>query len=153
MMSRGGASRFPCHRAQRTAGTHQGGIQGRTTLSSPSGRSRAGRTETTDSCNSGARDMRPRLKPALLALGSATVLSAIAWWWSTFGDVIRFGYLSWREAGGCLAQNSDICSLAKARCLGSHPRFLIAYWASVFWLGVVVLSGSLLTSERAKVAQ
>ena len=49
-------------------------------------------------------------------------------------------------------QNSDICSLAKALCLGSHPRFLIAYWASV-WLGVVVLSASLLTSERARLAQ
>ena len=97
--------------------------------------------------------MRPRLKPALLALGSATVLSAIAWWWSTFGDVIRFGYLSWREAGGCLVQDSDICSLAKALCLGSHPRLLIAYWASVFWLGIVVLCASLLTSERARVAQ
>ena len=63
--------------------------------------------------------MRPRLKPALLALGSATVVSAIGWWWMTFGEVIRFGYLSWHEAGGCLVQNSDICSLAKALCLGS----------------------------------
>ena len=50
-------------------------------------------------------------------------------------------------------QNSDICSLAKALCLGSHPRFPIAYWASVFWLGVVVLSASLLTSERARVVE
>jgi hypothetical protein len=97
--------------------------------------------------------MRSRLTPALLALGSATVLGAIAWWWITFGEVARFGYLSWREAGGCLVQNSDICSLAKALCLGSHPRFLIAYWASVFWLGVVVLSASLLTSERARLVQ
>jgi hypothetical protein len=54
--------------------------------------------------------------------------------------------------GGCLVQNSDICSLAEALCLGSHPRVLIAYWASVFWLGVVVLSASLLTSERARLA-
>ena len=67
--------------------------------------------------------MRSRLTPALLALGAATILSAIAWWWITFGEVVRFGYLSWREAGGCLVQNSDICSLAKALCLGSHPRF------------------------------
>ncbi len=97
--------------------------------------------------------MRSRVTLALLALGGATVLGAIAWWWITFGEVVRFGYLSWHEAGGCLVQNSDICSLAKALCLGSHPRFLIAYWASVFWLGVVVLSASLLTSERARLAQ
>jgi hypothetical protein len=88
-----------------------------------------------------------------LALGSATVVAAIAWWWITFGEVISYGYLSLREAGGCLVQNSDICSLAKALCLGSHPRFLVAYWASVFWLGVIVLSASLLTSERTKVTQ
>ena len=75
------------------------------------------------------------------------MLGAIAWWWITFGDVVRFGYLSWHEAGGCLVQNS------KALCLGSHPRFLVAYWVSVFWLGVVVVSASLLTSERARVAQ
>ena len=97
--------------------------------------------------------MRSRLTPALLALGGVTILTAIGWWWITFGEVIRFGDLSWREAGGCLVQNSDICSLAKALCLGSHPRLLIAYWASVFWLGIIVLSASLLTSERAKVAQ
>jgi hypothetical protein len=66
---------------------------------------------------------------------------------------VRFGYLSWREAGGCLVQNSDVCSLAKALCLGSHPRFLIAYGASVFWLGVIAVSASVLTSERTKVAQ
>jgi hypothetical protein len=94
-----------------------------------------------------------RLTPVLLVLGGATVLGAIAWWWITFEEVVGYGYLSWREAGGCLVQNSDICSLAKALCLGSHPRVLLAYWASVFWLGVIVLSASLLASERARVAQ
>jgi hypothetical protein len=97
--------------------------------------------------------MKLRLTHALLALGSATVVGAIAWWWITFDDVIRFGYLSWPEAEGCLIQNSDICSLAKALCLGSHPRFLIAYWASIFWLGVVIVSASLLTFERTSVAR
>ena len=149
----GGAARFPGYRAQRAAGAHQGRIQGRTALSAPSRRSRTGRAEATDSGNAGPRDMRSRLTPALLALGARRSSAAIAWWWITFGEVVRFGYLSWPEAGGCLVQNSDICSLAKALCLGSHPRFLIAYWASVFWLGVIVLSASLLTSERARVAQ
>ena len=45
------------------------------------------------------------------------MLGAIAWWWITFGEVIRFGYLSWPEAGGCLVQNSDICSLATLKRL------------------------------------
>jgi hypothetical protein len=87
---------------------------------------------------------------ALLGTGSLTILLAIAWWWITYGEVIGYGFLSWREAGGCLVQNSDICSLAKALCLGSHPRNLVAYWASVFWLGVIVLSASLLTAGHAK---
>lgn len=37
------------------------------------------------------------------------------------GEVVNYGYLSWREAGNCLLGNSDICTLVKALCLGSHP--------------------------------
>jgi hypothetical protein len=94
-----------------------------------------------------------RLRRALVALGSATVLGAVAWWWITYGEVIGAGYLCWQEAGGSLVQNSDICSFAKALSFSSHLRVLLAYWASVFWLGVIVLSASLLASERAKAAQ
>jgi hypothetical protein len=94
-----------------------------------------------------------RLTPVLLGLGTITVLGAIGWWWMTFGEVVRYGYLSWREAGSCLVQDSDICSLANALCLGSHPRLLVAYWASLFWVGVIALSSSLLTSDRARIAQ
>jgi hypothetical protein len=64
--------------------------------------------------------------------------------------VVGYGYLSWREASSCLVHNSDICTLAKALCLGSHPRALIAYWTSAFWLGLIVLSVSLLTVRPAK---
>lgn len=53
-------------------------------------------------------------------------------------------------AGSCLVGNSDICTLAKALCLGSHPRGLIAYWTSTFWIGSIVLSISLLTTGRTK---
>lgn len=86
----------------------------------------------------------------LLAIGSAMLFAALLWWWVTYGEVASYGYLSWREAGGCLVRNSDICSLATALCLGSHPRILIAYWASAFWLGLAALSASLLTAGRAK---
>ena len=83
----------------------------------------------------------PRL---LLAAGTGIVMAALIWWWTTFGDIIRYDYLSWSEAGRCLVNNSDICALAKALCLGSHPRTVIAYWTSAFWLGVGILSLSLL---------
>jgi hypothetical protein len=91
-----------------------------------------------------------RVTPALLAVGGTTIVVAIAWWWITYGEVVQYGYLSWREAGDCLVRNSDICSLAKALCLGSHPRVLIAYWTSTFWLGLIVLSISLLIGGRTK---
>jgi hypothetical protein len=94
-----------------------------------------------------------RLRPVLVAFGSATVVGAVARWWIPYGEVIGDGYLWWREAGGRLVQDSDICSLAEALCLGSHPRVLLACCASVFWLGVIVLSASLLASERAGAAQ
>jgi len=89
---------------------------------------------------------------ALIALGGVTIGAALVWWWATFGDVVEYGYLSWTEAGRCLVRDSDICRLAKALCLGSHPRTLIAYWTSAFWLGLGVLSLSLLTPPRDRKA-
>jgi len=91
---------------------------------------------------------RMALEKILLAAGAAIVAAALLWWWTTFGDVVRYGYLSWREAGRCLVSDSEICALAKVLCLGAHPRLLIAYWTSAFWIGVGVLSVSLLAPRR-----
>ena len=88
----------------------------------------------------------------LLAAGAGVVVAALIWWWTTFGDVVWYGYLSWGEAGRCLVHDSDICSLARVLCLGSHPRILIAYWTSAFWLGVGLLSLSLLAPLRRREA-
>jgi hypothetical protein len=88
--------------------------------------------------------------PKLLrAAGALTVGGALVWWWATFGDVVQYGYLSWSDAGRCLVRNSDVCALAKVLCLGSHPRTLVAYWTSAFWVGLGVLSLSLLTPPRS----
>jgi len=89
----------------------------------------------------------------LLAGGAAIVFAALIWWWTTFGDVVRYGYLSWREAGQCLVRDSDICALAKVLCLGAHPRIVIAYWTSAFWLGLGVLSLSLLAPSLPREAR
>jgi hypothetical protein len=32
-------------------------------------------------------------------------------------------------------------------CLGSHPRSLVAYWTSAFWLGLGIVSISLLVPQ------
>jgi hypothetical protein len=87
------------------------------------------------------------LSKLLLAAGATVLVAAIGWWWTTFGDVVTYGYLSWTEAGRCLVHDSDICALAKMLCLGSHPRSLVTYWTSTFWLGLGIVSISLLTPQ------
>jgi hypothetical protein len=94
-----------------------------------------------------------RATPALLAIGAATLAAALGWWWVTYREVIGYGYLSWREAGACLVGSSDICTLAKALCLGVHPRLIVAYWSSAFWIGLAALSFSFLAAGRQKAVQ
>jgi hypothetical protein len=64
-----------------------------------------------------------------------------------FGDVIACDYLSWPQAERCLVNDSDICALAKMLCLGSHPRALVAYSTSAFWLGLGIISIGLLAAQ------
>jgi hypothetical protein len=94
-----------------------------------------------------------RTTPALLSIGGAILFAALAWWWITYGDVVGYGYLSWREAGACLVGNSEICALAKTVCFGAHPRLIVAYWSSAFWLALAILSASLLTGGRARAVE
>ena len=45
------------------------------------------------------------LSKMLLPGGAAVLVGAIGWWWTTFGDVVAYGYLSWTEAGRCLVHD------------------------------------------------
>jgi len=92
-----------------------------------------------------------RLTFVLLAFGGLILIVAMGWWWITYGEVIRYGYLSMRQAGTCLVGNSDLCSLAKALCSGAHPRIFVAYWTGIFWVGVSILFASLVTLDRVRV--
>jgi hypothetical protein len=74
--------------------------------------------------------------------GSLALAAAVIWWWSTFSDVVQYGYLSWFEAGRCLASDSDLCALAKKLCLGAHPRGSTPYFAKAFWIAFGLLSAS-----------
>ena len=93
------------------------------------------------------------LSRLLLAAGASVLVAAMGWWWTTFEDVVAYGYLSWTEAGRCLVNDSDICALAKMLCFGSHPRSLVAYWTSAFWLGLGIVSVSLLTPQTQSEAR
>lgn len=94
--------------------------------------------------------MNGAAKSAILAVGLLVTVAAVVWWWRTFGEVVDYGYLSWPEAGRCLLHDSDICTLAKALCLGSHPRIFLTYWTSAFWSGLALLSMSLLLGHARK---
>ena len=89
-----------------------------------------------------------RLPIAMLALGALVVAASAAWWWITYGDVIRYNYISVSEAGVCLLGDSEICRLARALCRGAHPVTIAAYRAATFWIGVAALSASLLAPGR-----
>jgi len=89
-----------------------------------------------------------RLPIALLALGALVVVASAAWWWITYGEVIRYNYISAGEAGVCLLGDSEICRLARALCRGAHPVTIAAYRAAAFWIGVAALSASLLAPGR-----
>jgi len=89
-----------------------------------------------------------RLPFVLLALGALVVVASCVWWWATYGDVIRYNYISAGEAGVCLLGDSEICRLARALCRGAHPVTIAAYRAATFWIGVAALSVSLLAPGR-----
>jgi len=80
---------------------------------------------------------------ALVVASSLGLAAALFWWWWTFDYVVVNGYMPWSEAGVCLVRDSDICALAKALCLGSHPRAFTNYGATAFWIGAALLSISL----------
>ena len=133
---RGGAvAHLAHHCAQRAAGAHQGGVFRAATLPASPRRPCARGVAPANSCDAGAADMISLARRALTPLALIITAAAVYWWWRTFGEVVGYGYLSWPEASGCLIRDSDICTLAKALCLGSHPRALIGYAAIGFWIG------------------
>ena len=84
-------------------------------------------------------------KPTILALtGLAIVFASVGWWWLTYEEVIRYDYIGLAEAGACLVSETSICHLARALCRSTHPLALIDYRSQVLWLGLAVLSSSLL---------
>ena len=87
-----------------------------------------------------------------LVLGAFAVALSAAWWWITYGDVMRYDYISAQEAGACLLGDSDICRLARALCRGAHPVSVVAYRAAAFWIGLAALSASLVAPGRSAVS-
>jgi hypothetical protein len=79
-----------------------------------------------------------------IVAGAAILVSPIAWWWLTYREVIQYNYLGLGEASLCLVMDTDICRLARALCRGDHPREIINYSDTFFWLAVVLLSSAVL---------
>ena len=89
-----------------------------------------------------------RLPIVCLGLGALVLATSAAWWWITYGDVIRYNYISAQEAGACLIGDSEICRLARSLCRGAHPVSTAAYIAATFWIGLGVVSASLMAPGR-----
>jgi hypothetical protein len=81
-----------------------------------------------------------RIGNVLLVCGAAAIVAAGAWWWLTYGEVIRYNYISAQEAALCLTGDSEICRLARALCRGDHPTTFAAYRASLLWAGFLAVS-------------
>lgn len=95
--------------------------------------------------------MKRGLGPLLAVAGGVIVAAAVGWWWATYQDVIRYAYISSREAGYCLVGETDICALARALCRGTHPVALINYSSLSLWAGLLVLSAGLIVGGWQKV--
>ena len=138
------------------AGTHQGRIQGRQALSAPSRRSGARGAAAANSRDAGARHMRSRWARYACAArsGGATVArrGRLVVDHLRRGDPLRLSCRGGRPAAASCRTPTSARSPRRFASARIHAC-LVAYWASVFWLGVIVLSASLLASERARVAQ
>ncbi|WP_119270194.1 hypothetical protein [Taklimakanibacter deserti] len=92
-----------------------------------------------------------RVSLILAALGLAALILAAAWWWVVFRQVIANGYMGWSQAVVCAGSKSAICDLAMALCGARHPFGIDTYSASLFWLALASLCGSLATSAYSRV--
>ena len=84
-----------------------------------------------------------RLPLVLVGFGVLALAASCVWWRITYGDVIRYDYISAQQADACLLGDSDICRLARALCRGAHPISVVAYRAAAFWISLAALSASL----------
>lgn len=97
--------------------------------------------------------MIARVGNILLACGGVAIVAAGAWWWLTYGEVIRYNYIGAQEAAFCLTGNSEICRLARALCRGAHPTTFAAYRAGLLWAGFLAVSLAALMPRGAAIGR
>lgn len=94
--------------------------------------------------------MTVRLRLGLLALGSATVCAALAWWGVTFWPTVSSDYLSFTEAGRCLVADSSLCRLATSLCGTRHAALVAAYSPLALWIGTALACSALWPATPAR---
>jgi hypothetical protein len=89
--------------------------------------------------------------PYVVATGVALVLLAAAWWWVVFSQVMLAGYITAPRALPCMAGQSARCALAEALCGGQHVLGIRRYDATLFWIGVGIVSATAAIPVLARV--
>lgn len=65
-------------------------------------------------------------------------MTALAWWWLIFRQVVGFDYLTIPRATVCLGISDTICDLAMSLCSSKHPFGLRYYDPMVLWIGLAL---------------
>ena len=84
----------------------------------------------------------------VVVTGLTVLVASVGWWWLTYEEVMRFGYIGIAEAGACLVSETSICQLARALCRSSHPLAIVDYRSPALWLGVATLSAGVFLSSQ-----
>lgn len=91
---------------------------------------------------------RATLSGTVAILGSVMLVTALAWWWLVFREVVANDYLDIPASIGCAGLSSTVCDLAMSLCRSDHPLDIRWYSPVLLWAGIGLLFGSMLLASR-----
>lgn len=86
----------------------------------------------------------------LAVCGVLLLLTAFAWWFIVFQQVMGAGYLGLGESLYCAAAGSTICDLAMALCKSNHILGIRWYSPHLLWIAIALVSLHALLNPQLK---